>query len=101
MLFDSTPDSFPTNSSHQEQTTQVLRYVVMDGQTVKIEESFIGFLETKEKTAEVLSEMILRKLHGDGLDIGNCREQTYDNAASMAGKITGVQQRIKDVNPKA
>ncbi|GFS97256.1 uncharacterized protein TNCV_1824271 [Trichonephila clavipes] len=31
----------------------------------------------------------------------NCREQAYDNAATMAGCHTGVQQRIKDINPNA
>ncbi|GFX66199.1 hypothetical protein TNCV_738601 [Trichonephila clavipes] len=31
----------------------------------------------------------------------NCREQAYDNAATMAGWHTGVQQRIKDINPNA
>ncbi|GFY45698.1 integrase catalytic domain-containing protein [Trichonephila inaurata madagascariensis] len=31
----------------------------------------------------------------------NCREQAYDNAATMAGCYTGVQQRIKDINPNA
>ncbi|GFW99160.1 uncharacterized protein TNCV_3009281 [Trichonephila clavipes] len=31
----------------------------------------------------------------------NCRGQAYDNAATMAGCQTGVQQRIKDINPNA
>ncbi|GFW02991.1 uncharacterized protein TNCV_156111 [Trichonephila clavipes] len=45
--------------------------------------------------------MIVSKLKGDGLDIMNRREQAYDNAATMAGCHTGVQQRIKDINPNA
>ncbi|GFQ72449.1 uncharacterized protein TNCT_694111 [Trichonephila clavata] len=43
--------------------------------------------------------MIVRKLKADGLDIMNCRGQAYDNAATIAGCHTGVQQRIKDINP--
>ncbi|GFW49605.1 uncharacterized protein TNCV_2843861 [Trichonephila clavipes] len=31
----------------------------------------------------------------------NCREHAYDNAATTAGCHTGVQQRIKDINPIA
>ncbi|GFY45958.1 hypothetical protein TNIN_299111 [Trichonephila inaurata madagascariensis] len=31
----------------------------------------------------------------------NCRGQAYDNATAMAGCHTGVQQRIKGINPNA
>ncbi|EFA12671.1 52 kDa repressor of the inhibitor of the protein kinase-like Protein [Tribolium castaneum] len=44
--------------------------------------------------------MILQKLKKDGIDIQNCRGQAYDNAAVMAGQHTGVQKRIKEINPK-
>ena len=36
-----------------------------------------------------------------GLDIKDCRAQNYDNAANMAGIYTGVQARIKTLNPLA
>ena len=45
--------------------------------------------------------MILQKLDNDGININDCRGQSYDNAASMAGIHRGVQQRIKNVNEKA
>ncbi|GBP63897.1 hypothetical protein EVAR_39559_1 [Eumeta japonica] len=45
--------------------------------------------------------MIVSKLKADRLDIMNCRGQAYDNAATMAGCHTGMQQRIKDINPYA
>uniref|UniRef100_A0A6P7GC43 Uncharacterized protein LOC114335783 n=1 Tax=Diabrotica virgifera virgifera TaxID=50390 RepID=A0A6P7GC43_DIAVI len=60
-------------------------------------ESFIDFTETKDKTAEGISKIILDKIQADGLNISNCRGQA-DNAALMAEKYSGVQQRI---NPKA
>ena len=47
IIFDSTPDL-----SHKDQTRQVLRYVVIENQEVKVMESFIDFIETKDKTAE-------------------------------------------------
>lgn len=96
MIFDSTPDI-----SHKDQTSQVLRYVMIDGDKVKVVESFVDFIETKGKTAENISMMILEKLEKDGIDIQNCRGQAYDNAAVMAGVHTGVQKRIKEINKKA
>lgn len=39
MIFDSTPDI-----SHKDQTSQVLRYVVIENQEVRVEESFIDFI---------------------------------------------------------
>lgn len=97
IMFDSTTDS----SHHKEQTSQVLRYVVKEGQTVKIEESFIAFIETIEKPANAYTSTILQKLQEDGIDIQDSRGQTYDNASVMIGRANGVQQRIKEVNPKA
>ena len=44
---------------------------------------------------------ILQKLEQDTISIIDCRGQTYDNAAVMAGVRGGVQQKILEVNPKA
>ena len=79
----------------------LVSYVVIDGSEVKVVESFIDFVETKGKTAEEITNMILNKFKNYGLDIQNCRGQAYDNAAVMAGKHTGVQTRIKEINPNA
>ena len=64
-------------------------------------ESFVDFMETKGKMAEYISNMILKKVNEQGIDIANCRGQAYDNAAAMSSKHNGVQKCIKDVNPKA
>ena len=45
--------------------------------------------------------MILEKLENYGIDMKNCRGQAYDNATVMAGQHSGVQKRIKEINPKA
>ncbi|GFY48121.1 hypothetical protein TNIN_238991 [Trichonephila inaurata madagascariensis] len=74
---------------------------MIENQKVRVEESFIDFIETKNKTAEVISGMIISKLKADGLDDMNYRGQAYDNAAMMVGCHTGVQQRIKDINTNA
>ena len=44
---------------------------------------------------------IVQKLEQDKISIIDCRGQTYDNAAFMAGVRGGVQQKILEVNPKA
>lgn len=79
----------------------VIRYVHISGGTVEVRESFLGFFHLKGKTATALTGDILEKLENEGLDIQLCRGQGYDNAASMAGIHGGVQQKIKDINPKA
>ena len=61
-------------------------------------ESFIDFIQFKGITAEEITKVILQKLSEDGLNIEDCRGQ---NAATMAGIHNGVQQRIRNVNPKA
>lgn len=35
------------------------------------------------------------------LDISNCRGQCYDNAANMSGTYSGLQARIRQINPLA
>ncbi|KAG8226744.1 hypothetical protein J437_LFUL004395 [Ladona fulva] len=96
IMFDSTPDF-----AHKDQTSQILHYVKLDGTQVQVIESFIDFLETEGKNAEDMTKLILDKIESDGLDIQNCRGQTYDNAAVMLGKHSGVQMRIKAVNQNA
>jgi hypothetical protein len=97
MMFDCTPDT-----SHKEQMSQVLRYVDIkeDGQCT-IEESFIDFIESHEKTGRGIATEILQKLDADGLDIVDCRGQGYDNGANMSGKYNGVQAVITQQNSLA
>jgi len=53
------------------------------------------------KDAQDVSNLILEKLEKDGIDIQNCRGQSYDNASVMSGKYSDVQARIKEINGKA
>ncbi|XP_065671947.1 zinc finger MYM-type protein 1-like [Hydra vulgaris] len=66
-----------------------------------IEESFIDFIHSHEKTEEGLTTEILNKLEGDKLDINDARGQGYDNGANMAGKYKGVRARILEINSLA
>ncbi|XP_054276742.1 52 kDa repressor of the inhibitor of the protein kinase-like [Macrosteles quadrilineatus] len=96
IMFDCTPDT-----ARLEQTSQIIRYVkIVDGECV-IEESFVDFIISHQKTGRGLSEEILDKLMNDGLDIQNCRGQGFDNGANMAGKYEGVQAHICQLNDLA
>ena len=46
-------------------------------------------------TGQVKAQMILDFLEKFGIDISNCRGQSYDNASNMSGKYIGVQTIIK------
>ncbi|KAL4089763.1 hypothetical protein QTP88_024734 [Uroleucon formosanum] len=95
ILFDCTPDK-----SHQEQMSQIIRYVyISNGDMIK--ESFIDFICTNEKSGSGISNEILNTIRNNGLDIMDCRGQFYDNGANMAGSINSVQSHILRVNELA
>lgn len=97
ILFDCTPDT-----SRKEQMSQMIRYVNVDSDNkVTIEESFIDFIESHEKTGEGLTTEILKKLDLDKLDVNDIRRQGYYNGSNMAGKYKGVQARILEINQLA
>ena len=62
---------------------------------------FLGFIELHSKDASSLKKVILERLESDGIPLGDCRSQCYDNASVMAGHISGLQQRICARNPRA
>lgn len=96
LLFDCTPDA-----SHNEQLTEIIRYVYIDNGKVSIEKSFIDFICTEEKTGKGLASDIMKKLEEDKLEIQNVRGQGYDNGANMSGKNCGVQAQIQERNDLA
>lgn len=93
IIVDSTPDV-----AHIDQLTFILRYVNGEGE---IKERFFGFLQIEQHDSHYLENVVLETLNALSLNIKNCRGQTYDNAANMAGKYTGLQARIKMLNESA
>ncbi|XP_060877869.1 zinc finger MYM-type protein 1-like [Metopolophium dirhodum] len=81
--------------------SQVIRYVHISNGKVCIEEHFLGFILSHEKTGKGLASEILTQLSDDDLNIQNCRGQAYDNGANMAGKYKGVQAKIMEKNSLA
>jgi hypothetical protein len=89
--FDSTPDL-----SHVDQLTFVFRFVNASG---KVVERFIGFEPIHSHTGLSLAETVISMVRNLGLDMANCRGQSYDNASNMSGKYNGLQAHLKKVNP--
>lgn len=93
VIVDSTPDM-----SHIDQLTLIIRYVDTHGHIV---ERFLGFIPIKSHKADYLARTVLDQLKTLGLNIKNCRGQSYDNAANMSGQYTGLQARLKKESPSA
>lgn len=66
-----------------------------------IYEEFIGFYPLEEFDAKFISKTILEACSHMRLDMNKCVGQGYDGCATMAGHISGVQKRIKDMYPRA
>ncbi|XP_059156041.1 zinc finger MYM-type protein 1-like [Physella acuta] len=84
---DSTPDV-----SHVDQLTIVIRYVQDTGPI----ERFLKFVPMFSHTGSEIANLILTFLEENGIDIKNCRGQSYDNASNMSGKYNGVQAKIRE-----
>jgi hypothetical protein len=92
IVVDSTPDL-----AHIDQLSIIIRYC-LNG---TVHERFLGFVSFHSHTGEALATTVLEFLKRSGIDIANCRAQTYDNAANMSGKYRGLQAQIKDLNDLA
>ena len=80
---DSTPDS-----ANIDQLTLIVRYVLPSGPV----ERFIKFIEMEGHSSAQLADSLLDFLKEMGVDIKDCRGQSYDNASNMRG----LQARIKE-----
>ena len=88
LIVDSTPDV-----SHIDQHSLIIRYVLPNGVSV---ERFIQFIPKVGHKAEDMEKAVLNALTALGLDLRNCRGQSYDNASNMSGCYSGLQARICD-----
>lgn len=48
-----------------------------------------------------MTEIIIKEIEQYGLNISDCRGQSYDTAKNMSGCYNGLQARIKKLNPLA
>jgi hypothetical protein len=84
------------------QLTFLLRIVeISKNLKYEINEYFICFIHTSNKSGLNLTEEIKGQLELINLDLKNRRGQVYDNGANMDGRKQGVQSRIISKNPRA
>ena len=88
IIVDSTPDL-----SHVDQLTFILRYV--DPVDLEPVEWFLQFIPIYSHQGKSLAEVIANFLSNNGLDIMNCRSQSYDNASNTSGVYKGVHACIR------
>ena len=97
VIMDCTPDV-----SHTEQLSVVLRIVKCEtSKGISIHKHFVGFLQALDTSGKGLCETFLGHLENLGLNLSNCRGQSYDNGSNMQGKKQGVQKRVLELNSKA
>uniref|UniRef100_A0A2S2NB80 Zinc finger MYM-type protein 1 n=1 Tax=Schizaphis graminum TaxID=13262 RepID=A0A2S2NB80_SCHGA len=91
IIVDSSPDI-----SHVDQLSFVIRYVQENGVPI---ERFLQFLPNTGHKAIELFDSVTKLLNSYEIKIENCRGQSYDNARNMSGIYSGLQARIKELNP--
>lgn len=89
---DSTPDV-----SHCDQLVFCIRYVKND----KPVERFLQFIPINQHKSEYLTDTVIEFMQKNSIDLSNCRGQSYDNTNNLAGKYSGLQKRIMDMNKLA
>ncbi|XP_050062927.1 zinc finger MYM-type protein 1-like [Aphis gossypii] len=87
IIIDSTPDISKT-----DQLTVVIRYITATG---KSKERFLAFLPSVGHKGEQMEYALIKKFNELGIELKNCRGQSYDNASNMSGVYKGLQARIK------
>ena len=79
----------------------VLRTVSWD---LEVSEHFVGLYNTKDATADTLTGLLVNTLEDiskGSLNLKNCRARSYEGGANMKGHLTGVQTRVRGIQPKA
>lgn len=87
---DSTPDI-----SHTDQLTVLFRYVTIDGNVV---ERFLQFIPIQQRDGKYLFEILQNVPEPHGINMADCRSQSYDNASNTSGIYLRVQARFREVN---
>ncbi|XP_015377219.1 PREDICTED: zinc finger MYM-type protein 1-like [Diuraphis noxia] len=90
---DSTPDI-----THTDKLSLVVRFVDNNG---NVFERFLCFMNNVGHKSEDMAEAVITILNKYNLNLNYLRGQSYDNASNMSGSYSGLQARIKLINPLA
>nr|XP_006009390.1 PREDICTED: zinc finger MYM-type protein 1-like [Latimeria chalumnae] len=92
VLVDSTPDI-----SNLDQLMCVVRYVLPNGPV----ERFLTFLDFETHSGQDIAKSLLQFFEKIGVNIVDCRGQSYDNASNLSGKYQGMQAWIRERSENA
>lgn len=84
--------------SRTEQISVCLRIV---SENLTANEHFIGFFSTPNTKAETLFDLVNEIFVLHKLPLSKLRGQCYDGASNVSGKISGLQSRIREEEPRA
>lgn len=84
--------------SRVEQISISIRIVTSE---LEVREIFMGFYETNNTKSETLFKIVTDFLLRCDLDIHNLRGQCFDGAKNVSGWLTGLQARIREIEPRA
>ena len=59
-------------------------------------ERFLAFLPIEGYTAQQIFDSLVQYTSEKGINLADCRGQSYDNASNMSGKYNGVQALVKE-----
>ncbi|KYN09339.1 Zinc finger MYM-type protein 1, partial [Trachymyrmex cornetzi] len=93
ILIDETADI-----SRSEQVSVCFRIASDD---LKSSEIFLGFYKAENTMAETLFKIVQDVFARYDLDFEKLRGQCYDGATNMSGQLTGLQTRIRELEPRA
>lgn len=79
VIVDATP-----NSSHVEQTTFLVHYVIQNGSQFDIVEIFLNFVDCSDRSGHEIAQMIVATLQEHDIPLSDCQAQAYDNRANIA-----------------
>ncbi|XP_025192614.1 uncharacterized protein LOC112592676 [Melanaphis sacchari] len=84
------------SSTIYEEIIQLMADKIRNGVPI---ERFLQFLPNTGHKAIKLFDSVTKLLNSYEIEIENCRGQSYDNARNMSGIYSGLQARIKELNP--
>ncbi|CAM4628560.1 unnamed protein product [Lepidochelys kempii] len=96
ILMDCTP-----NISHSEKMSFTVRFVDDKDGSIQVKEHFICFRSVDDSTGKGLTGLFMNVLNENKIKLQDCCGQGYNNSTNMKGRNSGVQARIRALNPRA
>ena len=79
------------DTSKKEQVVVVVRYCFNNG----IHQEFVGIAKAQSLDADGLTDIIISQLRRIDANMKNCVGQGYDGASVVAGRLNGVQKKLR------